>query len=210
MPEFVGRLQAALADKYQIERELGRGGAALVFLARDLRHNRPVAIKVLRPELAVSIGAERFLREIEIAASLQHPHVVPLHDSGQADGLLYYVMPYVVGESLRELLEREKQLQVDEAVRYTGQIADALGYAHSKGLIHRDIKPENILISNGWVMVADFGIARALTEAGGERLTSSGVTVGTLPSITSPLLPSSVMKSPSTITLSPTRISPLS
>ncbi len=179
MPDFVGRLQAALADKYQIERELGRGGAALVFLARDLRHNRPVAIKALRPELAVSIGAERFLREIEIAASLQHPHVVPLHDSGQADGLLYYVMPYVVGESLRELLEREKQLQVDEAVRYTGQIADALGYAHSKGLIHRDIKPENILISNGWVMVADFGIARALTEAGGERLTSSGVTVGT-------------------------------
>ena len=139
-------LAAALTDRYRVERELGRGGMATVYLAHDLRHDRPVALKVLRPELAASLGPERFLREIRIAARLQHPHILPLHDSGEAAGRLWYTMPYVEGESLRDRLSRERQLPVDEAVRIATQVLSALGYAHGHGVIHRDIKPENILL----------------------------------------------------------------
>ena len=173
------RLQSALADRYAILRELGRGGTAVVYLARDVRHDRPVAVKLLRPELAEALGAERFLREIDIAAKLQHPHVLGLLDSGQADGMLYYVMPYVDGESLRGRLDRETQLAVDDAVRIAAEVADALGYAHGLGIVHRDIKPENILLSGGHAVVADFGIATALTAAGGEKLTETGIAIGT-------------------------------
>ena len=166
-------IKAALAERYPVERELGRGGMATVYLAQDLKHHRSVAIKVLNPELASMLGPGRFLREIELAAKLSHPHILPLYDSGQVDGLLYYVMPYVEGESLRERLDRDKQLPIDEAVRLTQQIAASLDYAHRHGVIHRDIKPENIMISEGQPMVADFGIALALSEAGGERLTGN-------------------------------------
>jgi eukaryotic-like serine/threonine-protein kinase len=169
-----------LADRYQIERELGRGGMATVWLALDLRHGRRVAVKVLNPELAHSIGPERFLREIQVAAGLQHPHILPVHDSGAADGLLWYTMPYVAGESLRGRLEREPQLPLDEAVRIAREVADALGYAHRQGIVHRDIKPENILLDGAHCVIADFGLARALEAAGGERLTDSGLAVGTL------------------------------
>jgi serine/threonine protein kinase/formylglycine-generating enzyme required for sulfatase activity len=179
MTDLMDRLKAALADRYAIERELGRGGMAVVYLARDLKHDRLVALKVLRPELAASIGAERFLREIEIAASLTHPHILPLYDSGDADGFLYYVMPYVEGESLRDRLSREKQLPVDEALQIAREVADALGSAHSRGVIHRDIKPENILLEEGHAVVADFGIARAVTAAGGDKLTETGMAIGT-------------------------------
>jgi len=172
-------LRSALADRYQIDRELGRGGMAHVFLAQDLKHHRPVAIKVLRPELAQALGPERFLREIEIAARLTHPHILPLHDSGDAGGFLFYIMPYVEGESLRDRLNREQQLPVDEAVRIAQQVASALAYAHSHDVVHRDIKPENILLAGDDVVVADFGIARAITTAGGEQLTSTGIAVGT-------------------------------
>jgi hypothetical protein len=165
--------------RYRIDRELGRGGMAYVFLAQDLKHHRPVAIKVLRPELAQALGAERFLREIEIAAGLNHPHILALLDSGEAGGFLYYVMPYVEGETLRDRLSREQQLPVDEALQIATQVAGALSYAHSHDVVHRDIKPENILLAGGEVVVADFGIARAITEAGGERLTSTGIAVGT-------------------------------
>ncbi len=161
------RLTAALADRYRIERELGEGGMATVYLAEDLKHDRKVAIKVLRPELAAVIGAERFLAEIKTTANLQHPHILPLFDSGEADGFLFYVMPYVEGESLRDRLDRETQLGVDEAVRITREVADALDYAHRHGVIHRDIKPENILLHDGRPLVADFGIALAVSAAGG-------------------------------------------
>ncbi len=179
MTDLLVRLKAALVDRYAIERELGQGGMAVVFLAQDLKHRRAVAIKVLRPELAMALGAERFLGEIETVAGLTHPHIVPLYDSGEAAGFLYYVMPCVEGESLRERLTREKQLPLEDALRITGEVATALSYAHSRGVVHRDIKPENILLQAGQAVVSDFGIARAITAAGGERLTQTGVTVGT-------------------------------
>ena len=175
----VERLTAALADRYRIERELGAGGMATVYLAHDLKHDRPVAIKVLRPELAAALGADRFLREIAVAAQLTHPHILPLHDSGNASGLLYYVMPYVAGESLRDRLAREGELPVAEAVRVARAVATALGAAHRRGIVHRDIKPENILLADGEPVVADFGIARAITESASDRLTSTGLAVGT-------------------------------
>jgi serine/threonine-protein kinase len=179
MADLLGRLQEALASRYRIERELGRGGMATVYLAEDLKHHRPVAIKVLDPELAAAIGPDRFLREIETAARLNHPHILPLHDSGAAHGLLYYVMPHVEGESLRERLLREKQLPLDDALRITHEVAGALDYAHGQGVLHRDIKPENILISRGHAVVADFGIARAIRGAVGTTLTETGLTLGT-------------------------------
>src|SRR5437016_14325899 len=152
---------------------------ATVYLARDLKHGRPVAIKVLRPEIAAALGPERFLREIEVAARLTHPHILPLHDSGQAGGFLYDVMPYVEGESLRDRLEREGPLPLEEALRITREVASALSYAHSHDVVHRDIKPENILVSGGEAVVADFGVARAITQAAGTRLTETGIPVGT-------------------------------
>jgi serine/threonine-protein kinase len=179
MTSELDRITAALADRYTIERELGSGGMATVYLAEDLKHRRQVAIKVLRPELAASLGVERFVREIEIAANLTHPHILPLHDSGEADGFLYYVMPYIEGESLRERIDREGKFDVREAIRLTDQVASALSYAHESGLVHRDIKPENILLARDQAIVADFGIARAVEAAGGERLTGTGLAVGT-------------------------------
>jgi serine/threonine-protein kinase len=179
------RLTAALADSYRIERELGAGAMATVYLAEDLKHHRPVAIKVMRPDIAASLGGERFVREIETAAQLTHPHILTVFDSGEADGFLYYVMPYVEGESLREKLEREGQLPIEEAVTIAWEVADALSFAHERGVIHRDIKPENIMLSAGHAVVADFGIARALSAAGGDRLTETGLAVGT-PSYMSP------------------------
>jgi TolB-like protein/tetratricopeptide (TPR) repeat protein len=179
MTTTVERLKLRLADRYQIERELGKGGMATVFLARDIRHDREVAIKVLHPELAASIGADRFEREIRVSAKLQHPHILGLIDSGEADGLLYYVMPFVKGESLRDRLDREGQLPIDDALQIVLEVADALGHAHAQGIVHRDIKPENILLSGGHALVADFGIARAVTTAGGQRLTQTGMAVGT-------------------------------
>ena len=178
MSDLSQRLTTALAGRYRIERELGRGGMATVYLAEDLRHHRRVAIKVLDPEVAAAIGSERFLREIETVAQLTHPHILPLHDSGEADRLLYYVMPYVEGESLRQRLSREKQLPVDEAVRIAREVADALDHAHRAGIVHRDVKPENVLLEAGHAVVADFGIARAVAAGSGSR-TTSGVTLGT-------------------------------
>ena len=171
-----------MADRYRIQRELGSGGVATVFLAEDLKHRRLVAVKVLRPELTAGVGPERFLREIEVAAHLQHPHILPLFDSGQladGSGVLYYVMPYVDGESLRQRISREKQLPVGEAVRLAGEIADGLAAAHALGVVHRDIKPENILLQGGHAVIADFGLARALTAAAGDQLTQSGMALGT-------------------------------
>ncbi|HET8625185.1 MAG TPA: serine/threonine-protein kinase [Gemmatimonadales bacterium] len=173
------RLRLTLAEHYAVTRELGRGGMAVVYLADDIRHDRQVAIKVLMPELAASLGGDRFLREIRVAAKLQHPHILPLFDSGSRDGLLYYVMPFVEGESLRDKLNREKQLDIGEAIRLAGQVADALHYAHKNGVVHRDIKPENIMLSGGHALVADFGIAKAVSAAGGERLTQTGMAIGT-------------------------------
>ncbi len=173
-------LQEALRDKYRVEKEIGAGGMATVYRALDLKHQRAVAIKVLRPELAASLGTERFLREIELAARLQHPHILPLYDSGSAAGILYYVMPFVEGESLRDRLQREKTIPLETAVQLTREVASALAYAHSHGVVHRDIKPENIMLSGGHAVVADFGIARALDAAsGGERLTGMGLSIGT-------------------------------
>jgi len=172
-------LTTALADRYRIERELGAGGMATVYLARDLRHDRSVAVKVLRPELAAALGSDRFLREIKTTAQLAHPHILPLHDSGEAGGFLYYVMPYVESESLRDRLTRERQLPLEEALRITREVADALGYAHSLGLVHRDIKPENILFEAGHAVVSDFGIAKAIAAAGSARLTETGLAIGT-------------------------------
>ena len=179
MPEASDPFAAALADRYRIERELGRGGMAMVYLAHDLRHDRPVALKVLRPELAASLGPERFLQEIRIAARLQHPHILPVHDSGEAAGRLWYTMPYVEGESLRQRMAREGQLSLDQAVRIATQVLSALGYAHAHGVIHRDIKPENILLEGDEAVVADFGVARAITAAGQDRLTETGLALGT-------------------------------
>jgi len=173
------RLNAALEGRYAIERELGEGGMATVYLAEDLKHHRNIALKVLKPELAAIVGAERFLAEIETTANLQHPHILPLFDSGEADGFLFYVMPYVEGESLRDRLDRDKQLPVDEAVRIAAAVANALQAAHDNGVIHRDIKPANILLSGGEPLVADFGIALAVGAAGGGRLTETGLSLGT-------------------------------
>ncbi len=178
-PSIPSRLTAALADRYRIERELGQGGMATVYLAHDLKHERDVAIKVLHPELAAALGGDRFLSEIKTTAKLQHPHILPLLDSGEADGLLYYVMPYVTGETLRTRLERERQLPIDDALRITCEVADALGSAHALGIIHRDIKPENILLQGGHALVADFGIALAVQSAGGARMTQTGLSLGT-------------------------------
>jgi len=178
--DLLDSLREALADRYAVERELGRGGMATVFLAEDLKHHRSVAIKVLHAEVTATLGAERFLREIEIAARLQHPHILPLYDSGTATGFLYYVMPYVEGESLRDRLQREKQLSLEDAVKITTEVASALAYAHSHGVVHRDIKPENIMLSGGSAVVADFGIARAISAAGeGQHLTQTGTIIGT-------------------------------
>jgi len=169
MPEqSPASLRAALRRRYAIQHEVGRGGTAFVFLAHDLKHDRPVAIKVLRPEITVLLGPERFLREIRLAAQLRHPHIMPLFDSGEASGSLYYVMPYVAGQSLRQRLERDGPLPLDEAVRITRDVCDALSYAHGHDIVHRDIKPENILLDAGHALVADFGLARALAAAGGE------------------------------------------
>jgi TolB-like protein/tetratricopeptide (TPR) repeat protein len=176
---ILDQLQSAIADRYKVERELGRGGMATVFLATDVRHERQVAIKVLHPDLAATIGAERFEREIKLAAKLQHPHILGLIDSGEANGLFYYVMPFIQGESVRDKLDREKQLGIDEAIQITLEVADALGYAHAQNIVHRDIKPENVMMSNGHALVADFGIARARTEAGQSKLTQTGMAVGT-------------------------------
>jgi serine/threonine protein kinase/tetratricopeptide (TPR) repeat protein len=177
--EPLARLQDALPDRYRIERELGQGGMATVYLATDVKHGRSVAIKVLRPELALALGPERFLREITVAARLTHPNILPLHDSGEAGGLLYYVMPRIEGESLRERLDRDRQLPVDEALRITREVADALAYAHSHGVVHRDIKPENILFQAGHALVTDFGVALAVSAAGDARLTEAGLAIGT-------------------------------
>jgi serine/threonine-protein kinase len=176
---IISRLSTALADRYTIERELGAGGMATVYLAHDLRHDRKVALKVLRPELAAVIGADRFLQEIRVTANLQHPHILPLFDSGEADTFLYYVMPYVEGEALRDRMDREKQLPTSEAVRIAAEAASALDYAHRRNVVHRDIKPENILLHDDRALVADFGIALALRAAGGDRLTETGLSLGT-------------------------------
>ena len=177
--DAIGRLADALSDRYRLERELGQGGMATVYLAQDLKHDRRVAIKVLRPELAAVIGADRFLKEIKVTANLQHPHILGLIDSGAVDGLLYYVMPYVEGESLRDRLTRDTQLPVEDAVRITREVAGALDYAHRHHVIHRDIKPENILLHDGAALVADFGIALAVSAAGGTRMTETGMSLGT-------------------------------
>ena len=178
--DLLTQLTSALGDRYRVERELGHGGMAVVFLAEDLKHHRRVAVKVLKPELSAVLGGDRFLREIEIAAALQHPHVLPLYDSGQADGMLYYVMPYAEGESLRQRLARERQLPIETALQITREVGSALQYAHEHGIVHRDIKPENIMLSGGQAVVADFGIARALSAAGAEQqLTLTGIVVGT-------------------------------
>ncbi len=179
MSEVTGKLSTALADRYRIERELGQGGMATVYLAEDLKHQRKVAIKVLRPELAAVLGAERFVQEIRTTAHLQHPNILPLFDSGEASGFLYYVMPYIPGETLREKLSREKQLGIQEAVRITTEVAEALDYAHRQEVVHRDIKPENILLHDGRPMVADFGIALAVSAAAGGRMTETGLSLGT-------------------------------
>jgi serine/threonine-protein kinase len=183
--DLLQRLRNALADRYAISHMAGAGGIATVFQATDLKQDRHVAIKVLRPDLAAAIGAERFLHEIRLTANLQHPHIVPLFDSGDADPLLYYVMPWVEGESLQERLARERRLPVEEAIRITTEIAHALGHAHAHGVIHRDVKPGNILLSGGQALLADFGIARAVLDAGGEKLTATGLVLGT-PSYMSP------------------------
>ncbi len=175
----MGHLKSALADRYAIEHELGAGGMATVYLAHDVKHDRKVAVKVLRPELAAVLGAERFVQEIKTTANLQHPHILPLFDSGEADGFLYYVMPFIDGETLRDKLNRETQLGIDEAVNITTAIADALDYAHRQNVIHRDIKPENILLHDGRPMVADFGIALAVSAAAGGRMTETGMSLGT-------------------------------
>lgn len=175
----IANLTTALADRYRIERELGSGGMATVYLAEDLKHKRKVAIKVLRAELGAAVGAERFLREIETTANLRHPHILPLYDSGSVDELLYYVMPLVEGESLRDRLTREKQLPIADALCIAREVADALSYAHARGVVHRDIKPENVLLEGGHAVVADFGIARAISAAVGERITQTGMSVGT-------------------------------
>ncbi|HEU5050226.1 MAG TPA: protein kinase [Gemmatimonadales bacterium] len=179
MTDPIARLAGALQGRYAVEGEAGSGGMATVYRARDLKHGRAVAIKVLRPELAATVGTDRFLREIEMAARLQHPHILPVYDSGAADGILYYVMPFVEGESLRQRLDREGPLPTDEAIRLTREVASALEYAHGHGVVHRDIKPENILLFGGHAVVADFGVARAVEATGGQVLTGLGIAIGT-------------------------------
>jgi serine/threonine protein kinase/Tfp pilus assembly protein PilF len=179
MATLTDRLRTALTDRYAVDREVGRGGMATVYLAQDLKHARQVALKVLHPELAATLGPDRFLREIQIAAGLQHPHILPLYDSGRADGLLYYVMPFVEGESLRDKLRTTPQLPVEEAVRIARDVAAALDYAHRHGVVHRDIKPENVMLHEGEAIVTDFGIAKAVSAAGAETLTQTGMAVGT-------------------------------
>ena len=179
MTDPFAELNAALAGHYIVDSELGRGGMALVYLARDVRHERFVALKTLRPEIALALGRERFLREIKLAARLQHPNILPVYDSGVVDGMLFYVMPFVEGESLRERLQREPQLPLDDALQIAREVADALSYAHSHDVVHRDIKPENIMLSGGHAIVTDFGIARAVSAAGGDKLTETGLVIGT-------------------------------
>ena len=180
MTDAISRLSTALAGHYRIERELGQGGMATVYLAEDLKHERKVAVKVLRPDLSASLGSERFLREIRIAAQLQHPHVLTVFDSGEAGGFLYYVMPYIEGETLRAKLVRDGQLPVGDAVRILREIADALAYAHGRGVVHRDMKPENVMLSGRHASVMDFGVAKAVNEATGrQNLTTIGVAIGT-------------------------------
>ena len=173
------RLTAALTDRYRIDRELGAGGMATVYLAHDLKHQRNVAIKVMRPEVSAELTADRFLLEIRTTANLQHPHIVPVFDSGTAEGQLFFVMPLIEGESLRDRLDREGPLPVDEAIRLVREVAGALDYAHGQGILHRDLKPENIMLSRGHAMLADFGIARAAGTTGRERLTQTGMAIGT-------------------------------
>src|SRR5581483_2328889 len=177
--DAIAQLNRALSERYAIEREIGRGGMATVYLARDVKHDRRIALKVLDPELGAVLGVERFLSEIRVTANLQHPNLLPLFDSGEAEGLLFYVMPFVDGESLRHRIDREKQLPIDEALRITSAIAGALAYAHRHGVIHRDLKPENILLHEGQPLVADFGIALAVSKAGGNRITQTGLSLGT-------------------------------
>ena len=179
MSDELGRLKAALAETYAIDRELGRGGMATVYLAEDLKHKRQVAVKVLRADLAAVLGAQRFLREVEVTASLQHPNILPLYDSGQVGDTLYYVMPYLEGESLRQRIDREKQLPVEETVEIVKAICAALQFAHERGVVHRDIKPENVLFQAGQAIVADFGIALALSQASQSRMTATGLSLGT-------------------------------
>jgi serine/threonine protein kinase len=173
-------LAKALSDRYTLERELGRGGMATVYLARDVHQGQSVAVKAMHRNLSSAIGVERFRREMGIAASLSHPSIVPLYDSGSADGVLYYIMPYVEGESLFQRLERERRLSLEDALQITHDVADALGYAHSRGILHRDVKPENILLDEAHALVADFGLARAIGAADHRRLTETGVIVGTV------------------------------
>ena len=175
----VAKVTEALAGRYKVERILGEGGMATVYLATDQKHKRKVAVKVMRPELAATLGAERFLREVEIAGQLSHPHILPMHDSGESDGILYYVMPYIEGETLRERLQRDGALPVEEALKLAREVSEALAYAHRRNIVHRDIKPANILLSEGHALVADFGIARAVGDSGGEQLTRTGLAVGT-------------------------------
>src|SRR5512135_913667 len=179
MTDVADRLTTALADRYRVERELGAGGMATVYLAEDIKHHRYIALKTLRPDLAESMEAERFLLEIEIAAALTHPHILPLYDSGEADGIVYYVMPYVEGPTLRRRLQDEPRLPVAEALEIARQVVGALDYAHRRGLVHRDIKPENIMLYEDAALVTDFGIALAVRSAHGGRLTESGIAIGT-------------------------------
>jgi len=177
--DVLDRLRSALGDRYDLEKQVGEGGMATVYRAKDLKHDRTVAVKVLRQELSVSLGADRFLREIRVAANLQHPNILGLYDSGESEGLLYYVMPFVEGESLRDRLNREQQLPIHDALQIVREAAEALQFAHERGIVHRDIKPENILLLSGHALVADFGIARAVTQACGDKLTQTGMAVGT-------------------------------
>jgi len=179
MPELFDRLSAALTARYKLQRELGQGGMAKVFLAHDLKYQRAVAVKVLLSELAESVGAARFLHEIQIAARLHHPHILPLYDSDEAQGFLYYVMPYIEGETLRERLARERQLPVGDALQIAREVADALSYAHTSGVVHRDIKPGNIMLESGHAIVADFGIARAVGVASSQPFTGPRQVIGT-------------------------------
>jgi serine/threonine-protein kinase len=173
-------LAEALSDRYSLERELARGGMATVYLAHRVHDRGPVAIKVMHPALAADLGAKRFLREVEIAASMTHPLIVPLHESGAADGVLYYVMPYIEGESLHDRLQREKRIPLEDALQITHDVAAALGYAHGRGVLHRDVKPENILLAAGRALVADFGLARAIGAVDSQKLTKTGVIMGTI------------------------------
>ena len=184
-PQPIELVRAAFAQRYEIEREVGQGGMATVYLAKDLKHDRQVAVKVVRPELAAALGGDRFTREIHIIARLTHPHILPLHDSGEMGGFLYYVMPFAEGQSLRERLQHGGQLPINDAVRVLREVVDALAYAHEHDIVHRDIKPDNVMLSGRHALVTDFGVAKAVSAAGGESLTTVGVALGT-PSYMSP------------------------